>query len=68
MGQEETSIMTEGEDMHNENFTLEQWSNPMIQTWKVSANNKVTEIESIWFVLDQQLTRNSSNLTFSNWA
>lgn len=57
--------MTEGEDMLNESFTLEQWYNPMNQTWKVTVNNKVTEIESIcWLVLDEQLLQNSSNLTF----
>lgn len=61
--------MTEGEDMLNENFTLEQWSNHMNQTWKVSVNNKVTEIKSVcWFMLDQQLIRNSSHLAFQNWA
>lgn len=36
--------MTQGEDMLNEKFTLEHWSNPVNQTWKVSMNNKVTEI------------------------
>lgn len=51
--------------MLNENVTQEQWSNPMNQTRKVSVNNKVTEIESIcWFMLDEQLFLNSSNLTF----
>lgn len=56
--------MTE-EDMINENFTLEQWFNPMNQTWKVSVNNKVTEIESICsLMLDEQLLLNSSKLAF----
>lgn len=64
MGQEKTSLMTE-EDMINENFTLEQWFNPMNQTWKVSVNNKVTEIESICsLMLDEQLLLNSSKLAF----
>lgn len=39
----------------------------MDQTWKVSVDNKVTEIVTLsicWLMLDQQLIQNSSNLPF----